>query len=194
MDVLVFTLGLTEAWEDSRDGAIFPLAPGVAGGVYEPDLVRFRNFDEVETSADLIGALRFIRARNPAVRIILTVSPVPLNATMEDRHVFASTTWSKAVLRIAAERAARQLDACCYFPSYEIITSPHTRGRYFGKDCREIVPAGVEHVMGLFFKHFSTEAAAEVSPQPKPEATDSHLAEMEKRIAILCDEEAIDND
>ena len=30
MDVFVFTLGLTEAWIDRRDGAVFPLAPGVA--------------------------------------------------------------------------------------------------------------------------------------------------------------------
>ena len=31
-DVLVFTLGLTEAWRSRVDGSIFPTAPGVAGG------------------------------------------------------------------------------------------------------------------------------------------------------------------
>ena len=31
-DWLVFTLGLTEAWRSKADGAIFPVAPGVAGG------------------------------------------------------------------------------------------------------------------------------------------------------------------
>ncbi|MDO9527138.1 MAG: GSCFA domain-containing protein, partial [Gemmobacter sp.] len=44
-DVFVFTLGLTECWVDTRDGAVFPVAPGVAGGVYDPETVGFRNFD-----------------------------------------------------------------------------------------------------------------------------------------------------
>jgi hypothetical protein len=193
MEVLVFTLGLTECWEDTRDGSIFPLAPGVAGGIYDPPLVRFRNFDEVETSADLIAALEFIRSHNPAVRIILTVSPVPLNATMEDRHVFESTTWSKAVLRIAAEKAVKALSDIVYFPSYEIITSPHVRGRYFAADCREVLPEGVGHVMRLFFKHFAGIENPLTGPRPVMDRTDDHIAEMEHALAVQCDEEAIDN-
>ncbi|MBO6669653.1 GSCFA domain-containing protein [Parvibaculum sp.] len=124
MDVFVFTLGLTEGWEDSRDGAVFPLAPGVRGGTYDKQLVRFVNFDVGETYADLKLALDFIRKKNPTVKIILTVSPVPLNATYEDRHVLLSSAWSKAVLRIAAERATKEFSDCVYFPSYEIVTSP----------------------------------------------------------------------
>lgn len=195
MQVFVFTLGLTEAWQDSRDGAIFPLAPGVAGGVYDPETVRFRNFDEGETAADLTAALGFIRAKNPAVRIVLTVSPVPLNATYEDRHVYISTTLSKAMLRLAAERVAAAFDACCYFPSYEIITAPHVRARYFAEDCREVLPAGVDHVMRLFFRHFAAESgAAPVQAQDtaKTEVA-AHLKKMEAAIDLLCDEQAITN-
>jgi hypothetical protein len=192
MDVFVFTLGLTEAWVDARDGAVFPLAPGVAGGCYDPDLVRFANFDETETFADLDVALRFIRARNPGVRIILTVSPVPLNATYEPRHVLLSTTWSKAVLRIAAEKAARTFDDCVYFPSYEIITSPHVRGRYFAEDRREVTEAGVRHVMRLFFRSFAGVEVAHGAAAPAPKA-DPHLAEMTQVMEVLCDEQSIDN-
>lgn len=195
MQVFVFTLGLTEAWEDSRDGAIFPLAPGVAGGDYDPATVHFRNFDEVEAAADLTAALEFIRAKNPTVRIVLTVSPVPLNATYEDRHVYLSTTLSKAMLRLAAERVAAWFDACCYFPSYEIITAPHTRGRYFAEDCREVLPAGVEHVMGLFFKHFAKDAG--VAPERAPDTARADVAAQLERaeaaIELLCDEQAITN-
>jgi hypothetical protein len=46
MDVFVFTLGLTEAWRDKRDGAVYPLAPGVAGGDFDPTRYEFINFDE----------------------------------------------------------------------------------------------------------------------------------------------------
>ena len=195
MQVFVFTLGLTEAWEDPRDGAIFPLAPGVAGGIYDPATVRFRNFDEVESAADLTEALAFIRAKNPGVRIVLTVSPVPLNATFEDRHVALSTTLSKAMLRLAAERVAAAFDACCYFPSFEIITAPHTRGRYFAEDCREVLPAGVDHVMRLFFHHFAADAgvAAAAPSDSTKAAIAAHLQKMEAAIDLLCDEQAITN-
>lgn len=201
MDVFVFTLGLTEAWEDAQDGAVFPLAPGVAGGRYDPEGVRFRNFDVDETAADLAEALAAIRAVNPGVKIILTVSPVALNATMEPRHVFASTTWSKAVLRIAADRVAGALPACVYFPSFEIITAPHQRGRYFAPDCREVVPAGVDHVMRLFFHHFTGPATSDAMARPRPDAVGEaraetvlqHLAGMERDLDVLCDEAAIAN-
>ncbi len=194
-DVLVFTLGLTEAWEDSRDGAIFPLAPGVAGGVYEPDLVRFRNFDVFETQADLLAALTFLRARNPDLRLMLTVSPVPLNATFENRHVFVSTTYSKAVLRCAAEAASRELPLCAYFPSYEIITAPQIRGRYYGPDCREVLPVGVRHVMKTFFRHFTADHPETAAPKPDraPDPGHQHRAEMQRLVAILCDEKSINN-
>lgn len=195
MDVFVFTLGLTECWADRRDGAIYPLAPGVAGGIWDPDAVEFRNFTYEETLADMEAALGRIRRINPRVRIILTVSPVPLNATYEDRHVFVSTTWSKAVLRLVAEELTRRFENCVYFPSYEIITSPHVRGAYFGPDCREVTEAGVSHVMGLFFAHFSATGAAPpraAAPSRGEEA--EHLAAMQKAIDILCDEEAIRND
>ncbi|GAB5375154.1 MAG: GSCFA domain-containing protein [Acuticoccus sp.] len=192
-EVFVFTLGLTECWADTRDGAVFPLAPGVAGGTYDTDLVAFRNFDEVETTADLLDALGMIRAVNPVVKFILTVSPVPLNATYEDRHVLLSTTWSKAVLRIAAEKAVRAMPDCIYFPSYEVITAPHMRGRYYASDCREVEAAGVDHVMGLFFKHFTNVAAAAEPAGDVPEE-DTHTSQMERVMDVLCDEVAIDNE
>lgn len=195
-EVLVFTLGLTEAWIDKRDGAVFPIAPGVAGGTFSEDIHAFYNFDETETSAELLASLSRIRQINPKVKIILTVSPVPLNATFESRHVLVSTTWSKAVLRVAAERAARSMENVCYFPSYEIITAPVVRGRYFAEDAREVLPAGVEHVMQTFFRHFSPGVAAEapVSQASLLPVADAFSADMERTIAILCDEESIRNE
>ncbi|NWK95769.1 GSCFA domain-containing protein [Sphingobium lactosutens] len=195
MDIFVFTLGLTEGWADRRDGAVYPLAPGVAGGVYTPELVAFKNFDLAETVEDMQFSLDYIRQINPNVRIILTVSPVPLNATFEDRHVFQSTTLSKAVLRLAADEMTKRFSHCLYFPSYEVITAPHVRGAYFGPDCREVVEEGVSHVMGLFFKHFTTGGQKTIAPkvQDNPDVA-VHLDAMGRAIDMLCDEEAITNE
>ncbi len=190
MDVFVFTIGLTEAWEDRRDGAVFPLAPGVAGGRFAPERHGFVNFGVEACREDLCAALSLIREKNPRVRIVLTVSPVPLNATYAPRHVLASTTWSKAVLRVVAEDAVQAFPDSVYFPSYEIITSPHVRGRYFAADCREILPEGVDHVMRLFLRHFGEGAEGKVSQAEAP--GDIHGDAVRKWAEALCDEEAID--
>lgn len=191
MDVFVFTLGLTEAWIDRRDGAVLPLAPGVAAGHYDPGSHLFQNFGSAAVIEDLNRSIEAIRAKNPKVRILLTVSPVPLNATALERHVLVSTTYSKAVLRVAAEEIAASWPKVDYFPSYEIITAPQVRGRYFAADARAVLEEGVRHVMGVFFRHYTSVVPAEAAAPPAPPTVDPHLAEMDEVIQTLCDEEAI---
>jgi hypothetical protein len=198
MSVFVFTLGLTETWMDRRDGAAYPLAPGVAGGTYDETIHEFRNFDVDDVAADLQWSLDFIRSHNPSVKFVLTVSPVPLNATALDRHVAVSTAYSKAVLRVVAERVCNANDLCDYFPSYEIITSPITRSAYFEDDAREIRSEGVHHVMSLFLKHYADMQAgipdaAEPAPRRKARKVPSRMERAEALMQALCDEEAIDN-
>lgn len=195
-ELFVFTLGLTEAWVHRQTGFVLPLAPGVVGGKYEESEFEFKNFTLEETVDSLRGAIRLIRSVNPEVEFLVTVSPVPLNATYENRHVFVSTTISKSVLRLAAEYVCNSEDRCSYFPSYEIITSPFSRGAYYMSDCRQVADIGVDHVMRVFFDNYTTE-----NPSLAVNASDdrvlvdrvqqSHAIEMQKAINILCDEESI---
>lgn len=198
MDVFIFTLGLTEAWIDKRDGAVFPIAPGVLGGSYNADTIGFQNFGVEETSEDLIDALNLLRIINPDLRIILTVSPVPLNATFEDRHVLLSTTLSKSILRVAAENAINAFKNIAYFPSFEIITSPHVRGAYYRENCREINAEGVSHVMRLLFSRFSNIDIHQYNEFPNVTAgqktnAELHRKSIEQELELLCDEEGINN-
>ena len=183
-DILVFTLGLTEGWRSRRDGAIWPLAPGVVGGDYDPAAHDFVNYTAAEVEEDLGRFLAAVRERNPALRVILTVSPVPLAATFEDRSVLVSTTYSKAALRVAAEAMIRRFDWVDYFPSYEIIAGSPAGGLYYGEDDREVNPLGVAHVMRLFQRHYiDGETAA-------PAAT--VIAAGAASGAVICDEALID--
>ena len=102
LDVFVITLGLTEGFRWRADGAALPLAPGVAGGTYDPAQYDFVNAGAGEVAADLRGFLDRLWSVNPAARIIITVSPVPMIATYLDRHVMVSNSYSKSVLRAAA--------------------------------------------------------------------------------------------
>jgi hypothetical protein len=188
-DVFVFTLGLTECWVSREDGAAYPVCPGTAAGRFDAARHAFVNFAVEDVVADMKSFITALRRRNPRVKVILTVSPVPLAATAEDRHVLVSTTYSKAVLRIAAEQLT-QLSDVAYFPSYEIVTGAFSRGAYFADDLRSVTKAGVDHVMRLFFAH-ATEGAPEF-PAPAPAERDATLAAAEALIAVQCEEEALD--
>jgi len=190
LDVFVFTLGLTEAWVDARDGTVFPLCPGVAGGEFDPARHKFRNFDVGEVAADLAWTLDFIASKNPRARTILTVSPVPLAATAENRSVLVSTTYSKSVLRVAAEQIARQFPQVAYFPSYEIVTGAHARGGYFAADLRSVTQAGVDHVMRLFMQHYGGEAPAPAAAAVA-DASREMLDEMQEVSRVVCEEEML---
>jgi hypothetical protein len=185
LDVFVFTLGLTEAWLSREDGAVFPSCPGTAAGEWDADRYAFKNFSTIETRADLGELIAQIRAINPNARFILTVSPVPLVATATGGHVLPATTYSKSVLRVAAQEIAETTAGVDYFPSYEIITGPQARGAYFADDLRSVTPAGVEHVMRVFARHYLTDRPAEIATAAAPPAAaDLARAAMQ----VICDE------
>jgi hypothetical protein len=189
MDVLVFTLGLTECWADSTDGCVYPVCPGTVAGVFDPGRHEFLNFSVQDVADDLRAFVAAVRMRNPDFRMILTVSPVPLAATALDQHVLVSTTYSKSVLRVAAEMAAAD-PRIQYFPSYEVITGPFSRGRYYADDLRAVTEAGVDHVMRLFLAH-ATEGGGEPHAPPAA-AHDDHFARLSQAVGVLCEEEALD--
>jgi hypothetical protein len=189
-DVFIFTLGLTESWEAARDGAVVPLAPGVAGAP-EDAAYRFVNRPVAEMVADLTSLIAKLRVLRPGLRVILTVSPVPLVATYEPRHVLVSTIYSKAALRVVAEEVTRAVPNVAYFPSFEIITGHHARYAHFEDDLRSVRPGGVDHVMALFARRFLA-APAPAPRDSRPAAAPGPSAALDALYQIVCDEEAID--
>ena len=155
MDVFIFTLGLTEAWIDTRNDRVFPTAPGTIAGEYDPEIHAFRNFGYNEIYDDFIAFLDLVRDWNPDFKVILTVSPVPLTATESDDHVLLATTYSKSVLRSVAGELARKHDFIDYFPSYELIASPWSKGFFYDANMRSVNMGGVASVMRIFFDEHS---------------------------------------
>jgi hypothetical protein len=193
LDIFVFTLGLTEGWESRVDGAVFPICPGVSGGRFDPEAHAFHNFRVGEVTADLAAFIARLRGVNPAARIILTVSPVPLVATASGNHVLAATTYSKSVLRAAAQEIAEDHENVFYFPSYEIITGAPAAGRYFADDMRNVTEEGVAQVMSVFLRH----AAGVDLPAPvaaTPETRDVTLDAAKEWAQVMCDELLLDPD
>ncbi|PWB84347.1 MAG: GSCFA domain-containing protein [Methylocystaceae bacterium] len=200
LDIFVFTLGLTEAWRSRADGVVFPLCPGVAGGQFSAKTHEFVNLGVDDVVDDMTMFVAQLRRVNPRARVILTVSPVPLVATAEPRHVLVSTIYSKSVLRVACEQLTRLFEDVAYFPSYEIIAGGFASKNYFAADGRSVTEDGVAHVMRVFAKHFlksnpASEAlrrAVRAFTPGKAAEDDSSAEAVARAMRLMCDEEALD--
>ena len=145
--VFVFTLGLTEAWVSRVDGAVFPACPGTVAGRFDAGRHHFHNMSVADVVADLNEFIQDVRRVNPALRIVLTVSPVPLVATATGGHVLPATIYSKSVLRVAAEEVVRANRDMPYFPAYEIVTGPQAPKAFYENDRRNVSREAVDAVM-----------------------------------------------
>ncbi len=179
--VFIFTLGLTEIWVSKQDGSAFPVAPGVSGGVYDPDNYQLLNLSCADVIRDMETFFKLVRQVNEKMRFILTVSPVPLMATATDQSVVVATMQSKSVLRAAAGYLVDKYRFVDYFPSYEIISSPVMRGQFYNPDMRTVSHYGVEYVMKQFFKEHRPPKLANNKASP---------AKMDDS-DVLCDEELL---
>ena len=189
LDTLVVTLGLTEGWRDTRDGAALPLPPGVAGGVWRPDEVAFVNAGVSEMVGDMLRFVDALREVNARARIILTVSPVPLAMTYRERHVLVANASSKAALRVLADEVCAARPEVFYFPSYEIVTSPLTIQRYFAENLRAVTPEGVAHVMRCFMAHADTNTGEGARQGVSFDVG----RETARTSQVICDEELLDS-
>lgn len=202
-DLFIFTLGLTETWISSVDGSVYPLAPGVVASRLPDDEVGFHNLSVSEVSADLERFLSLFAEINPEAKVVLTVSPVSIIATFEERHVLVSNVATKSILRAAADEICRRHAGVTYFPSYEMITGPQAGGKYYQDNLRAVSPEGVSFVMSVFAKHFlSSEPGA---PEPElqksngpadqipssPALSEDDIKKYAKLAKVICDEEAI---
>jgi GSCFA family len=187
LDIFVFTFGLTETWLHKPDGAALPLAPGVAGGEFD-DNYEFCNMRASDVVADFLTFVDRLRGINPQAKIIVTVSPVPLIATYEDRHVLVSNCYSKAALRVAAEEIVAARPDIAYFPSYEIVMA--NAHRNFAEDQRSVTASGIQSVMRVFFAHY-TSSGADTGAGPQALKLDVRR-EISVASKVVCDEEAVD--
>jgi hypothetical protein len=199
LDIFIFTLGLTEAWRARADGVVFPVCPGVSGGVFKKAKHEFVNFSVDEVVADIRAFFQKLRTVNRRARMILSVSPVPLAATAEQRHVVISTMASKSILRVACDVLSRDADIA-YFPAYEIIAGGYLGKDYFAPDRRSVSKEGVDCVMEVFFRHFlekktfgqRTLEKAATFLSKRQVSNHNRIDKVAAAFDVICDEAALD--
>lgn len=152
-DVFVMTLGMCEVWSLRADGAVFSRSPWNIS----PELVQ-RNVLSVDDNVrELQKFIDVLRVFNPKIKIIISVSPVPLHATFqaESSHVVTANCLSKATLRCAVEKFSKQNEGVYYFPSYETVI--HCTKQPWEADQRHVSKQAVDNVMSLFTKLYLDE-------------------------------------
>lgn len=118
-DVTIITLGLAENWFDTKTGFYLNLSPRPSWIAAQPDRFQLHVLSYADASEYLHKTLAILHRESPQMRVVLTVSPVPLMNTHRDMDVLVANSYSKSVLRAAAEEAVLRHDFVTYFPSYE---------------------------------------------------------------------------
>ena len=202
-DVLILTLGLSEVWYDRVTGE--PLWRALPVDQFDPERHVFR----VETMAQTLQWLEMIerlRARHvPDMKIIFTVSPVPLGLTFRPVSAVTANSASKAIVRAALDEFLRNHQEevgrrLFYFPSYELVAN------YFidpyEPDNRHVSPTVAAGIIRCFVKHYcsadmiertgrslrdldSTGELEQFLQQSRVASTDPHAGELLARIAAL---------
>ncbi|WVT77562.1 GSCFA domain-containing protein (plasmid) [Sinorhizobium chiapasense] len=119
-DVVVLTLGLCEAWYDSSCGRYLNVvsSPQMLRRYSEELAVRFIGF--TEALGYLTPALD--KLQSDGKKVIMTVSPVPLQNTFLGQDVVIANSAAKSNLRALCVEAASKYENVDYFPSFEMVT------------------------------------------------------------------------
>ena len=120
-DAVIITLGLVQAWYDTVSGAYLNRLPprDVIRAHGERYVLRVLDVAEVFPLLDeAIGAIA-----RCGIKVLLTVSPVPLQASLAGDDAVVANCYSKSVLRVCAQQLYLKYPLVDYFPSYEIAMS-----------------------------------------------------------------------
>jgi Flp pilus assembly protein TadD len=124
-DCLMMTPGLIEAWRDKETGLYAHEAPVNKAMLPHASRFEFEILSYEKCEAALLAAIDAVRCRNPAIKILVTTSPVPLSATFSGQDIRIANTYSKSVLRAACGAITHKRPVVDYFPSYESVTLSH---------------------------------------------------------------------
>jgi GSCFA family len=152
--VFVLTLGLAEAWYDAQAGRHLNNTPGPRvmakfGARLSVQLTGFaHNLAALQAlHAELAG--RFA----DGFKLVVTVSPVPLERTFLAGDVVVMNHYAKAMLCAAAQEFAATRADVDYFQSFEMVTCADP-ARAWEWDGRHVKPRMVAHVMSAFRQHY----------------------------------------
>jgi hypothetical protein len=151
---VILTLGLVEVWRDVKSNVFINRTPIPSFLETEQDRYEFHLTGFAENLANLEDIHALLgQYGHPDVRIVVTVSPVPLMNTFSTMDIVVANTWAKSLLRAVAQEWAAAHSNVDYFPSYEIVQSSDRAAAWEG-DIRHVTGAGAQHIMKVFLQNY----------------------------------------
>lgn len=164
-DVIIITLGYVETWYDAELDIYLNVIPPTEILRKYPDRFRFRVLGHDEILEQLHGLHEvLLRHRTKPLKMLITVSPVPLLATFRDMDVLVANAYSKAVQRAALEQFVTQVPGVDYFPSYEFVTLSNPTVAWSRNDYRHVNPDLVARIMSSVIATYFPENAQPKAP------------------------------
>lgn len=164
-DLVILTLGVAPCLFERGSGRfVFRAAPAdIARRGLErlSSRYEFRTTSVAENVANLRRIHELLGRRGRDRHLVLTVSPVPLNASFEYASAVIADCVSKSTLRVAAEEFLQQVGAgVVYWPSFEMVRwlGAHTEGRSYGDDdgnTRHVNESLVGMIVDLFLETYA---------------------------------------
>jgi hypothetical protein len=118
-EILIFTLGVAPAFFDNNKN-YYPHSPDNLKSILRNNNVKYR-FSTVDENIEELMKLKKLLIEFTNIRyVFLTVSPVPLNASLLTSSTIVDDSESKSILRSSAGIVSRtDPDFFIYFPSFE---------------------------------------------------------------------------
>lgn len=147
-DVVILTLGYVETWYDRKLGLYLNVIPPAQLIKAEPERFEFRvlSYQDVLDGLNDLHAL-LTKHRTKPLKMLITVSPVPLLATFRDMDVLVANAYSKSVQRAALDEFLLDKDGVDYFPSYEFVTLSNPTVAWSRNDYRHVSADVIHRIM-----------------------------------------------
>lgn len=152
IETLIITLGQTEYWASEKE---YPFYAAPWSGI-EDGAINHKayNLSQAEVKEELHTIIRLLKKHNPSLNILISISPVPLVASiLRGSSAYIAAGRAKSTLHSATLEVVDEYEEVYYMPSYEIVTSsPQTT---FKPDGRHVLESTVSTIMNTFKKLFT---------------------------------------
>jgi tetratricopeptide (TPR) repeat protein len=122
-DVFILTLGVAAAFFDKATGAFVLPRPSALNSRALAEKYLFRTTSVEENVGNVLYLIEFVRTLAPHIKIVVTVSPVPLLASFEYESAVQADCLSKSTMRLVAHEVVNNsnISNILYWPSFEVF-------------------------------------------------------------------------
>jgi tetratricopeptide (TPR) repeat protein len=129
-DIFILTLGVAPAFFDRTTGNFVLLRPNLLNSRTLAEKYLFRTTSVKENVDNVLYLIDFVRKISPHLKIVVTVSPIPLIASFECESAVQADCLSKSTMRLVAHDVVNgsNISNILYWPSFEVF-------RWAGSNC-----------------------------------------------------------